>query len=335
MVKINSVGGLTNLGELRHVVRSLTNLKVANCVEFKLKVAEFDVRARRIGAVTESVQEQFKGRRRLVSLGVVALAIVAGVIASPAFGKSPLGKKWGRAELVSMDDIDHSSFDKLLKKYVDRDGYVDYFAWQRSRADRSSLQNYLSMLSRATPSKKASKDAQLAFWINAYNAVTLEGIMQVYPTSSIRKHTAKLFGYNIWQDLPLWVGDNKYSLENIEHKVLRKMKEPRIHFAIVCASVGCPRLRNEAYFAKRLEKQLADNSKDFFSRSQNFRMNGNRLYVSSILKWFASDFGASQAARFQYLQPYLPDAAKQVAVQSGTRISYLDYDWLLNDQRKK
>jgi len=234
-----------------------------------------------------------------------------------------------------MNDIDHSSYDQLLKKYVDKDGYVNYSKWQRSREDRAKLQKYLVLLGKASVNKSATKEAKLAFWINAYNAVTLEGIMQVYPTSSIRKHTARLFGYNIWKELPLIVAGRKYSLESIEHDILRKMDEPRIHFAIVCASVGCPRLLSEAYTAGDLEKQLAKNSTDFFSRQQNFQVSGNRLYVSSILKWFSGDFGRSQSARFEYLKPYLPENARQLATRSGTRVSYLDYDWSLNDQSRK
>ena len=150
--------------------------------------------------------------------------------------------------------------------------------------------------------------------------------------SSIRNHTARVLGYNIWKELPLIVGGRQYSLEHIEHQILRKMREPRIHFAIVCASIGCPRLRNEAYTAKRLQKQLVDNTTDFFSRPQNFRVRGGTLYVNPILNWFAADFGSSQVQRFTYLQRYLPESGRAMAIRSSTQISYLKYDWNLNDQ---
>ena len=139
----------------------------------------------------------------------------------------------------------------------------------------------------------------LAFWINAYNATTIEGILQVYPTSSIRNHTAKVAGYNLWKDLPLLVGGKPHSLDAMEHQILRKMGEPRIHFAIVCASVGCPRLMNEAYTPDRIEEQLALNTRDFFSRSQNFQVDQSGvMHVSSILDWFGEDFGPTQQAQF-------------------------------------
>lgn len=270
---------------------------------------------------------------------IVGAVIVCGLSVPPGvvYAQGPLGKSWPASQQVSLSDIDHSAFDKLLKKYVDDDGYVDYKRWKASKADRAALQSYLDQLSRGSRAQPATKDAKLAFWINAYNAVTIEGILREYPTTSIRNHTAKLFGYNIWSDLPLRIGDGQFSLEQIEHKILRKMKEPRIHFAIVCASVGCPRLRNEAYTAKRIQQQLADNARDFFSRSSNFRAHPQqkRIEMSAILDWFGEDFGSTQAQRMKYLAPYLPAGAKSLALAPSTTIEYIDYDWSLNDQAKR
>lgn len=254
-----------------------------------------------------------------------------------ASAKPPLGRVWPASQRVSMDKIDHSTYSALLKKYVDSDGYVNYRSWQRSATDRGALQSYLAELSRADSSARASRSAQLAFWINAYNALTIEGILQVYPTSSIRNHTAKAFGYNIWKQLPLIVGDGQYTLDDIENRILRRAGEPRIHFAIVCASISCPRLLNEAYTAARLEQQLTTNAKDFFSRPKNFRYDAQRgtMQVSSILNWFGGDFGRSQTARFTYLKPYLPAGAQQLAVSPRTRVRYLRYNWGINDQASK
>ncbi|MCP4169779.1 MAG: DUF547 domain-containing protein, partial [Fuerstiella sp.] len=180
-----------------------------------------------------------------------------------------------------------------------------------------------------------SNSAKLAFWINAYNAVTVRGILREDPTSSSRNHTAKLFGYNIWKQLQLYVGGKPHSLEGIEHEILRKMNEPRIHFAIVCASIGCPRLLNEAYTPQRVQQQLEASAKDFFRRSQNFRHDkaANRFYVSEILSWFATDFGADQAVQLKRISQWLPTAAAQQAAQrNAVSLSYLDYDWNLNEQ---
>lgn len=158
----------------------------------------------------------------------------------------------------------------------------------------------------------------------------------MYPTDSIRKHTSKLGGYNIWDDLPLLVGGHPYSLNDMEHKVLRKMGEPRIHFAIVCASVGCPRLLNQAYEPSQLNEQLAINTKDFFSRQQNFMVDqSGTMHVSAILDWFGSDFGNTQAERFTRVQSYLPEYARAHAVHPRTNVKFQEYNWSLNDQRAK
>jgi hypothetical protein len=241
----------------------------------------------------------------------------------------------GRASIGS---VDHSSWDKLLRKHVDYDGYVNYKSWHASSSDRQSLSVYLNTLSKVNPQASASRDAKLAFWINAYNAVTIHGILREYPTSSIRNHTARLFGYNIWKDLQLYVGGRAYSLEAIEHQTLRKMNEPRIHFAIVCASVGCPRLLSEAYTATRVQQQLEINAKDFFGRAQNFRYDARsrRFHLSSILSWFDDDFGSGQDAQLRTIAKWLPDKTSQAATRSGSgSISYLDYNWNLNDQSSR
>jgi len=271
----------------------------------------------------------------------LALTLGAGLLmvgsAQTAQAKPALGKQWPNSKQMSFEAIDHTAWNTLLQKYVDDDGYVAYAKWQRNKSDHRALLNYLADLGRANPAMSSSPQARVAFWINAYNAVTIEGILQEYPTSSIRNHTARVFGYNIWQDLPLKVGNSEYSLEAIEHEKLRKLGEPRIHFAIVCASVGCPRLLNQAYTAAGLERQLSENTRDFFSRRQNFRVDAKRgrIDVSSILDWFGTDFGANQSEQFRYLKKFLPDSAQRLATNPRTTVGYLDYDWSLNDQSRK
>ena len=236
---------------------------------------------------------------------------------------------------VPLDQVDHSPWSRLLKQYVDQDGMVKYAAWKASETDRTALKEYLAALGQADPEAKTTKEGKLAFWINAYNALTVHGILEVYPTSSIRNHTAKLFGYNIWKDLLLPVGDKKYSLDAIEHQVLRKLGEPRIHFTIVCASIGCPRLRNEAYTPAKLEAQLADNTRDFFGRSKNLQVDlaNRRVRVSSIFDWFGKDFASTPQKALASLADYMPDeATRRLVASEDFSVSYLDYDWSLNKQ---
>ncbi|MHB8901415.1 MAG: DUF547 domain-containing protein [Thermoguttaceae bacterium] len=236
---------------------------------------------------------------------------------------------------VPLDQVDHTVWDRLLKKYVDQDGMVNYAAWKASETDHAALKAYLAALGQADQDAKTTKDGELAFWINAYNALTVHGILEVYPTSSIRNHTAKVLGYNIWKDLLLPVGDKKYSLDAIEHEVLRKLGEPRIHFAIVCASIGCPRLRNEAYTPAKLEAQLADNTRDFLGRPKNLQIDlaNRRVQVSSILDWFGKDFAPTSRKALASLAEYMPDeATRHLIASEDFSVSYLDYDWSLNKQ---
>ena len=265
-----------------------------------------------------------------------ALAVLA-LLSAPVLAADPVGERWPEAQRVPVDRIDHAPLDALLKRYVDADGYVDYAGWKANAADRRALLDYLASLGRADAKAKTAAEAKLAFWINAYNALTIEGILREYPTDSIRDHTAALFGYNLWEDLPLVVGGSEYSLDTIEHKILRKLGEPRIHFAIVCASVGCPRLRAEAYTADKLDAQLTDNAEHFFRQPQNLRIDeANRaLYLSSILKWFGEDFGDTPEERLETLLPWLPANARTFLGDGPTSLGYLDYDWGLNDQAKK
>ncbi len=241
----------------------------------------------------------------------------------------------GATSLIPLDKVDHAVWDRLLKKYVDDNGMVDYAGWKASKSDTGFLKQYLATLGRGNPEAPTTKQGKLAFWINAYNALTVYGILEVYPTSSIRNHTAKLIGYNIWDDLLLPVAGKKYSLNAIEHKILRKLGEPRIHFAIVCASIGCPRLRSEAYTPKHLESQLAANTRDFFSRRRNLQVDLNRrqVRVSSILDWFGKDFGSTPQKALGRLAESMPnDATGRLIEQGEFSVDYLDYDWSLNKQ---
>ena len=262
---------------------------------------------------------------------VVLAALGVAVFSLTSQAEVYVGRK--DASTAPLERIDHSEWNRLLQKYVNNDGRVDYRSWHRNAADRRALEKYLGHLSSGATGSTTDRNAQLAFWINAYNAVTVHGILNEYPTTSIRNHTARLFGYNIWKHLQLYVDGRPYSLNHIEHEILRKMHEPRIHFAIVCASIGCPRLLNEAYTADRVQEQLEANALDFFSRSQNFQYRNGEFALSSILDWFGEDFGSSQSQQLTTISAWLPPGqARQAAATGRGNVSYLDYDWNLNAQ---
>ena len=248
-----------------------------------------------------------------------------------------VGKEWSPDERISFADVDHSDWDRLLAEYVSDEGRVDYAGWTNSPDGISRLDAYLDHLSRADRSQSASQEDRLAFWINAYNALTIRGILREYPTTSIRNHVSHV-GYSIWKHYQLRVGDESYSLSAIEHEILRPMGEPRIHFAIVCASIGCPPLRNEAYVPERLDEQLTANARAFFQQRRNFRIDRqyNRVELSSILNWFADDFGETRRDQLDAIAPWLPsEEARKFTRRPDVTVRYLDYDWNLNDRTEQ
>ncbi len=272
--------------------------------------------------------------RKIPLFGIASMMIAILPARGWAGPKTTVGANVPTAQQVSIDRIDHRLWDSLLKKYCDDRGFVNYRAWKASPTDVGQLDKYLAQLSTANPALNANKANQFAYWINAYNAVTVKGILREYPTTSIRNHTAKVVGYNIWHDLLLPVGGENFSLDQIEHKVLRPMGDPRIHFAIVCASIGCPPLLNEAYTGEKLDAQLDHSARQFFADPNKFAATSNGvLQLSQILQWFAKDFGANQNAQLRTIAPYLPTPAAQSLATSGrARVTYLEYDWGLNDQ---
>ncbi|MGI9456656.1 MAG: DUF547 domain-containing protein [Aeoliella sp.] len=280
------------------------------------------------------------GRTRFRWLAATASLALVGTaaylwMAEEALAKQVVvGANVPAGERISFDQIDHTPWTKLLETYVDEEGMVNYSTWLGTPEDVARLDAYLAHLSSGDSDAESSREATLAFWINAYNAVTVKGILREYPTASIKDHTP-LVGYNIWKHLLLQVGDQQISLNDIEHEVLRKMKEPRIHFAIVCASIGCPRLLNEAYTAETLDEQLTANARNFFTQNRNFLIDGrsNSVHLSSILKWFAEDFGKNSAAQIKTISPFLPnDQARHVISSPGVQVEFLEYDWNLNEQ---
>ncbi|MCI0460108.1 MAG: DUF547 domain-containing protein [Gemmataceae bacterium] len=281
-------------------------------------------------------KEQLMGARwhwMLPGFGMVlAIAVFAGG-GLLAGSKVLVGRPCTEPDRPSVGKVSHDAFDTLLQKYVDDHGMVTYARWKENTKDIAALDEYLESLSCVDLASPAATEERLAFWINAYNAVTLKGILREYPTTSIRNHTAKLAGYNIWKDLCLWVDGKEYSLEDIEHKVLRQMGEPRIHFALVCASRGCPPLANRAYTAAGLVEQLTANARRFFAQPTNFQTDSRTVHVSQLLKWYGTDFAATPVEQLRLLRPYLPSAENLTWMDRGSfPVRYLDYDWALNDR---
>lgn len=238
---------------------------------------------------------------------------------------------------IGFEQYDHRSWDALLQKYVDQNGDVDYASWQTNPQDRAILLNYLQGMNSIDSSLNSSIESQMAFWINAYNALTVEGILQLYPTRSIKDHAPDANGFNIWDDFKMPVGGAEYSLNEIEHNILRKLGDPRIHFAIVCASKSCPQLSQRAYFPSTLDQHLNYSSSLFFHTPGKFSYDAPRgsIGLSPIIDWFGEDFGGNDQARLQYLSQFMPADAARLATSGSATISYLEYDWGLNEVQNR
>jgi len=212
--------------------------------------------------------------------------------------------------------IDHKQWNALLQKHVSDKGNVDYIGFQK---DHVALQSYLEVLSINLPAKSWSKEAILAYWINAYNAHTVKLILDNYPIKSIKKID------NPWDATFFTLGTKKYSLGEIEHKILRKMNEPRIHFAINCASSSCPNLLNEAFTENKMQIQLEIVTKSFINDKTKNNITANKIEISSIFDWFSSDF-KKKGTLIDFLNKY-----SLVQINPKAKISYKEYNWNLNE----
>ena len=211
---------------------------------------------------------------------------------------------------------EHEAWDSLLRTYVSEDGLVDYLGFQR---DKGKLQAYLALLSRHVPGRNWKRKELLAYFINLYNAGTVMLILEHLPLGSIRDIPRP------WGNKFLTVGDQNISLSEIEHGILRKMDEPRIHFAINCASQSCPKLLSFAFTSATLESQLEKATHDFINDPERNRISAEKAALSRIFKWYRKDFTTRETSLIQYLNPYLPDP-----IPENTPVQYLPYDWSLN-----
>ena len=210
----------------------------------------------------------------------------------------------------------HERWDKQLKKFVSETGKVNYNSWKNSIYD---VESYLETLKDHPPQEFWPKNDTMAYWINAYNGLTVQLILQNYPLKSIKDLK------DPWGRKVIEIEGKSYSLGDIEHEVLRKMNEPRIHFAINCGSVSCPKLLNEAFSSLKLEQQLYRLTCDFLSDKSKNQLNSKKTMLSKIFMWYVKDFG-SYNDRVDFFKKYGDDT-----INKETSFRYLPYDWNLNE----
>ena len=224
--------------------------------------------------------------------------------------------------------VNHEQWGVLLNKYVNDEGDVNYKGFLD---DKKALSDYLAMVSDNPPNDDWTKNEKLAYWINAYNAFTVKLIIDHYPLKSIQDlhPTLKIPGIRtVWHKEFFKIGGEKESLNDIEHKILRKkFDEPRIHFAINCASFSCPRLLNEAYMADKLENQLAKQASYFINDPDKNKITSDSIELSKIFSWFRGDF-TKEGTLIEFLNKY-----STVKIEREATIKYLPYNWSLNEQK--
>ncbi len=236
---------------------------------------------------------------------------------------------------TSLYAIEHDVFNNLLTKYVSS-GRVNYGRMQIE--SRKNLNVYLMLLSEINPTELSSlsKKEQLALYINAYNAFTISAILNQWPISSIREIS------NVWKEKKYKLANNTVSLDEIEHKFARSFDDPRVHFALNCASVGCPELRSEAYIAANLDNQLEDQTRLFFEQSDKFYscVDCSDIKLSKIFEWFHKDFdnrGYSFTRKYGkfagvlgFIYDYVELPVRLRIKAKNIPLTFLSYDWSIN-----
>lgn len=213
-------------------------------------------------------------------------------------------------------NLNDHAYNKLLQKHVNNHGEVNY---QAIKTDPQLLLASLEGFTKTQANKSWSQEERLAYWINAYNAFTIKLIIDHYPIKSIKDIK------NPWDQEFIPIGKQLMSLNQIEHDILRKMKEPRIHFAIVCASKSCPKLLNEAYTPSKLDLQLTLATEEFLSDETKNNLSEETIKLSKIFKWFSEDF-TTNGSLIDFLNLYAP-----IEISQKAKKSYMDYNWDLNE----
>lgn len=223
--------------------------------------------------------------------------------------------------------FDHSAFDRLLPEIVDADGFVDY---QGLMGRTAELDGYIATLATA-PFDELGRDERLALLINAYNAFTLRLILDHYPLESIKDIPAE----QRWDAVRWDLAGQIVSLNQIEHELVRpNFREPRVHFALVCAAIGCPPLRTEAYTGEQLEEQLEGQALYSHShdRWMHYRPGADIVELTSLYSWYGGDFEQVADSIVDFAARYNEDLRRDLAAGHEPSVQFLDYDWSLNEQ---
>ena len=214
-------------------------------------------------------------------------------------------------------NFDYKSYNKFLGNYVSEKGNVNY---DKIKTNKSELDAIIKQFEKTQPNDQWSRDEKIAYFINAYNVYTLKIVTENYPLKSIKDIPS------VWDKKFILSNKEKISLGDVEHKILRKMKEPRIHFAINCASFSCPNLLNEAYLPQTLDKQLEVAAKAFVNDKTKNTITASEIKISEIFNWFGGDFKTKKTSVIDFINKYSTSK-----INKETKVKYLEYNWSLNN----
>ena len=268
----------------------------------------------------------------MIRLAVILL-LAWPVAAASAAPKAELWARWTAHDPAATTRIDHAAWARFLTTYLvtDRAGLNRVAYGDVTGEDRQALRRYLDSLATAPVSALARRE-QLAFWINLYNALTVDVVLAHYPVASIRDIDISpgLFSNGPWGAALITVEGEALSLDDIEHRILRPIwRDPRIHYALNCAAVGCPNLQPEPFLVPALDRMLVRAAIAFVNDPRGVRIGSDGLHVSSIYVWFAADFGGETGVLRHLLAYARPTLAMRLQTLDG--ISDHDYDWAFND----
>jgi hypothetical protein len=283
--------------------------------------------AARLSAGTAAFRATF---RAALWAALLSTLVAAGALAAPQAEPWP---RWTVHDPDARASIDHSAWGQFLSRYLveSPDGINRVRYAEVTPADRQALAAYIDALA-ATPIGAYARDEQFAFWANLYNAVTVRTVLDHYPVDSIRAIDISpgLFTRGPWGRKLVTVEGVPLSLDDIEHRILRPIwRDPRIHYMVNCAALGCPNLAPAPFTAGRTEAMLEDAARAFVNHPRGARVEDGRLHVSSIYHWYREDFGDDDAGVIDHLRRYADDALRR-ALGSVGRIHRHDYDWALN-----
>ncbi|CDU06217.1 conserved hypothetical protein [Vibrio coralliirubri] len=237
--------------------------------------------------------------------------------------KSDLWPYWNQSDETNLEQVPHQDWQQFLDNYLVKQGQNTLVRYKAvNTADKTKLKQYIKQLEQVNP-LDYSKVEQYAYWVNLYNAVTVDLILDAYPIKSITK-LGGLFSFGPWGDDVVVVNGKPLTLNDIEHRILRPIwQDPRTHYAVNCASLGCPNLQPDAFTSDNTEALLEQAATEFVSSNKGVLVTNDKLQLSSIYEWFAVDFGTEKQL-FEHLNQY-----RAKSVPSANKINY-EYDWSLN-----